>query len=156
MSAQNSSSRQSVESLRAALSAAQSVVIQLESVLAAAEEAAATEAVLAMVETAEEPIPAEPVAVSFVRRDYVGPEVMGDVEHVVGDTFRSGGAYVYLRPFGAGATVEWVGFAVRRDNGVSTDDCCSGGMAWADAVRWGRRMLAKYAAPVAAVVAIAA
>lgn len=76
MSTAKSTNGQNIESLRAALAAAKAAVESLENALVAAEESAATVAVLAMVEVVEEPIPAEPVADEMrgVERLFAGSE----------------------------------------------------------------------------------
>ncbi|MFA6961256.1 MAG: hypothetical protein WC205_10940 [Opitutaceae bacterium] len=158
MSTSNSSSVRSVESLRAALSQAQSLVSQLESVLAAAEESAATEAVLAMV---EDGIPAEPVPVFTPLNGGsmgIGPVSVSDCVMIARDAAplaRVGGGFrVYVRAFGrSDGRIEWCGFCSGRWDEVAPDDWCSLSGSWFQAVCWARQIFAKYSAGVVAIAA---
>lgn len=157
MSTQNTSTVQTVESLRAALSQAQALVSQLENALAAAEEVAATEAVLAMVETAEEPIPAEPVPF-FGSADGlpIGPcDCSGKfiVPGVESDREFKGGFSGHIRAYAGGSdgpAFHWTAFLYSDAVTLPGGALCESFGDWAGAVRWLRAQYAKYSARVVA------
>jgi hypothetical protein len=157
MSTEKSSTGQNIESLRAALAAAKVAVESLENALRAAEQAAATVAVLAMVETVEEAIPEEPVA--FWSREWlIGPATSSQAVPV----FVHGRPVGYLRKFfWSSSEISWGAFfgiscselGIPDIISVSDSDQASGSVDWADGVRWVRRMHAKYFAPAVAIAA---
>lgn len=118
MSTENKTPVQSVESLREALSQAQALVLRLESELVAAEESAATAAVIAMVESGSSVIPPEPVPFfgSDVpgNPDYCAPQTCSSkvfVEGLARDGEFTGGVSAFLRAYpNEGGGWDWAAF----------------------------------------------
>lgn len=123
---------------------------QLKRELADAEHEAATAAVLAMVETAEEAVPVEPVP-SFVRSFAYGPTTVS-TDIVLGRdevSLDGGGVEVQVKAVaGQDGGYTWMVLVVGRCDEVPIGDFCHLASSWEDAVRWGRRMFAKWSADV--------
>lgn len=157
MSITNPSPVRSVESLRAALSEAQAAVERLELELKAAEQDAATAAVLAMVDgpipdASEVSFPAQPVPEFICHR---GPSSISRPVFEMDGGLDRGGCFVKICGSGSESGVEWMVFTVGRVGEVPLSEFVRTFVSWRDAVSWARRMHAKWSSSSSSLAAAA-